>query len=124
MPAMGAGGMPDQASMAKMAESMQNNPAMMESMTKMMGSMSPEMISKMSEQAGQKISPEQAKVMTDKMKDMTPDQMQKMMVWTQRLAAVIAFVKKVYDFCFGTRLNAILTVGLIAIFLGWLFGYA
>jgi len=124
MPAMGPGGMPDQASMAKMAESMQKDPKMMESMTKMMSSMSPEMLSKMSEQAGQKISPEQAKLVTEKMKDMTPDQMQKMMIWTQRLAAVVAFVKKVYDFCFGTRLNAVLTMAMIAIFLGWLFGYA
>jgi tetratricopeptide (TPR) repeat protein len=120
---MGAGGMPDQAGMAKMAEEMTKNPKMMENMSKMMGSMDPEMLSSMAKQAGQEISPEQAKMVTEKMKGMSPEQMQTMMKWTQKLATLVAFLKRMFDLFFGSYAKAAVSTMLIAVFFGWLFGY-
>jgi len=123
MGAPGAGGMPDQAAMAKMAEDMQKNPEMMKNMTNMVKNIDPKMMAQMSQQAGMGMTEEQAAQMTDKMKDLTPEQMATMMKMAGRMKWFWDVMMACYTMFFGTMMRMAASFAMIVMFFGWLFGY-
>lgn len=77
------------------------DPVMKEMMAAMVKNMTPETMSSMSEQLGMKLSPEQAKQAHQAMANLSPDQLDRLMVWADRAQTAVAQARRVKNWLLG-----------------------
>nr|GEV57800.1 outer envelope protein 61-like [Tanacetum cinerariifolium] len=114
---------PGSSDMQEQIKNHMNNPAMREMMSTMMKSMSPDMMANMSEQFGFKLSREDAEKAQQAMSSLTPESIDKMMKWANRIQRTVEGAKSTKNWLLGRQGLAMAVIMLLlAILLNWL-GY-